>query len=52
VIVEEGQPTLLGITATPNDTEIPSHTSFGNDKAELLKFAVNLGSTPAGILFG
>jgi hypothetical protein len=52
VILEEGQPTFLGITATPDHSEIPSYASFGNDEAQLLEFAVNLGSTPARILFG
>jgi hypothetical protein len=31
VILEEGQPTFLWITATPHHSEIPSYTSFGND---------------------
>jgi hypothetical protein len=46
VIVEEGQPTLVGITTAPDASQIPRHTTFANDEAQFLEFAVNLRSTP------
>jgi len=50
VILEKRQPALGGATAAPNTSQIPSHGSFGDDEAELLKLSVDLGGTPACIL--
>ena len=51
VILEESQPALGGVAATPNAPRIPSHGSFGDDGAKLQKLSVDFGSAPTCILF-
>jgi hypothetical protein len=41
VVVEEGQPILVGITAAPDPSQIARHAAFANDETQPLKFAVN-----------
>lgn len=51
VVLEERQPTLIGVPASPHSAQIPSHASFGNDKAQFLEFSMNSRSTPTRVLF-
>ena len=39
-----------GVSATPNASQVMCHAPLGNDETELLKLAVDLGSTPIPIL--
>ena len=51
MVLEEGQPPFARITPAAYAAEIPSHGSFRHLETELLKFAVDLGCAPTGILF-
>src|SRR5262245_36311901 len=49
VILEKGQPLFTGVATPPNTSQIPSHTPFGDNEAELQQFAVDLGRSPSGV---
>jgi hypothetical protein len=46
VILEKGKPPLPRVATAPHPSQLTSHTLFGNDEAELLKFSVDLGGSP------
>jgi hypothetical protein len=50
VILEEGQPALIGITPTTNAPQVSSHGPFCQLETELLQFSVDLWGAPARIL--
>src|SRR5271157_156069 len=50
VIAEKGEPPLVGIATAMDSSHIASHAAFGDAKAEFLKFAVDLGRAPIGVL--
>ncbi len=50
LIREESPPTLSGITATADSSQIASNGWFGYNEAELLEFTVDIGSAPTWIL--
>ena len=52
MIPEECQPIPFGIAAPPKPAKITSDGSFGHLESELLQFAMDPGSTPAGVVAG
>ena len=50
MVPEKGQPPFAWVTAAVESSKIASDGPFGDDEAELLKFAVNLGGSPTRIL--
>ncbi len=50
MIRQEGPPILSSITATADTAQVATHSSFTDHEAQLLEFAMGLGSAPAGIL--
>ena len=52
MILEKGEPLLLGVTTANNATQISGHGPFGDRKAKLLQFRVDFGSAPVSILLG
>ena len=51
MILQERQPALGRVAATPNASQIPSDASFRDDEAEFLKFSVDLWGSPVRVLF-
>jgi hypothetical protein len=52
VILQKGQPLLPRITPTSDAPQVAGNSAFGNDQAELLQFAMELGCAPIRILLG
>ena len=50
MVLQEGQPFLIGVSATNNPAQKSGHAPLGDGKAELLQFRVDFGSAPIGIL--
>src|SRR3954447_11015578 len=50
MISKECEPTLAWISAVKDAAEIARNASFGDLKAELHQFAMNVGRSPTGIL--
>jgi len=50
MILQECQPALGRVAATPHASQIPRHTPLRNDEAEFLKLAVDLRGSPTLIL--
>ena len=46
VIVEKGEPPLVGIATAMDSSQITSHAAFGECEAELLQFASFDGAVP------
>jgi hypothetical protein len=52
LVLEKGQPAFAMVAPATNSPKIPGHTSFRDDEAELLQFAVDLGGSPVRVFFG
>src|ERR1700719_4603749 len=52
VILQEGEPLLIGVTPANNAAQIPGHAPLCDGKAKLLQFRMDFGSSPGGILLG
>ena len=52
VILEKSQPPLTRIATPPQASPIPCHTPLGDDEAEFLQFAVDLGRSPVWVFIG
>jgi hypothetical protein len=50
MILQERQPALGRVAATPNASQIPSDAPFRGDEAEFLKFPVDLWGSPVRVL--
>ena len=50
MVLQEGQPFLIGVSATNNPAQISGYAPLGDAKAELLQFRVDFGNAPIGIL--
>jgi hypothetical protein len=52
MILQEGQPLPLRVSAPTDAAQIPRHGSLGNAKAKLLQFPMDFGSAPIRIFVG
>jgi hypothetical protein len=51
VILRKRKPSFAWVATVLNAPKIPSASPLGDEEAELPQFAMNLGSSPVGVLF-
>src|SRR5579863_6085163 len=50
MVLQEGQPFLIRVSAPNDAAQIAGHAPLGDQKAKLLQFRVDFGSVPIGVL--